>query len=160
MSRLLFVFFIIFLRASITDAQDFPMRHFDIDDGLPSNTVYEIYRDSKGLLWIATDKGIARFNGVKFEKFTMSDGLADNEVFFFQEDYFGRVWIATYNGELCYFQDGIFHNPINTPFLKLPFKTSNFIHYIVPQQDSTVIIGFFGEPRLSMSIKIKSSYEI
>ena len=148
MSRLLFVFFIIFLRASITDAQDFPMRHFDIDDGLPSNTVYEIYRDSKGLLWIATDKGIARFNGVKFEKFTMSDGLADNEVFFFQEDYFGRVWIATYNGELCYFQDGIFHNPINTPFLKLPFKTSNFIHYIVPQQDSTVIIGFFGEPKI------------
>ena len=52
MRKLLFVFFVAFLCVYTTDAQNFPMRHFGIEDGLPSNKVYEIYRDSKGFLWM------------------------------------------------------------------------------------------------------------
>jgi two-component sensor histidine kinase len=122
--------------------QDFPSLHFTVEDGLPSNTVYQAYRDSKGYLWIATDKGIARYNGVKFEKFTTFDGLSDNEVFSFQEDYYGRLWFATYNGSLCYYQDGRFHTEVNTPFLKLPFKTS-FIQYIMLNKDSSITVNYY-----------------
>ena len=121
--------------------QDFPMQHYTVEDGLPSNTVYEIYRDSKGLLWFATDKGVARYNGLKFETFTTFNGLPDNEVFFFQEDLYGRLWLATYNGELCYYKDDTFHSAANTPFLKLPFKAP-FINRICVQSDSSVSICF------------------
>src|ERR1700733_2852527 len=112
-----FVFF-----SSPAYCQDFPMLHYSMDDGLPSNKVYNIYRDSKGYIWIATDKGVARYNGISFETFTMFHGLPDNEVFFFQEDYSGRLWLATYNGQLCYYKDDTFHTAANTPFLELPFK--------------------------------------
>ena len=44
---------------------------------LPSNTIYRLYYDSKGFLWIGTDKGIVKYNGLEFERFTTSDGLAD-----------------------------------------------------------------------------------
>ena len=122
-------------------AQKYPMIHYTIDDGLPSNTVNHIYRDSKGFLWIATDKGIARFNGVKFETFTTDDGMPDNEIFFFQEDRQGRLWLATYSGELCFYKDGRFHNADNTHFLRLPFKNTN-TNRIVIEKDSSVTIMF------------------
>src|SRR5437016_2824434 len=89
--------FLICCCTALSYCQDFPVQHFTIEDGLPSNNVYYIYKDSKGYLWIATDKGIARYNGIKFETFTTFNGLPDNEVFFFKEDYQGRLWLGTYN---------------------------------------------------------------
>ncbi len=122
-------------------ARDFPMIRYDINNGLPANMTYAVYRDSKGFIWIATDKGIARYNGIKFEVFTTFNGLADNEIFFFQEDPYGRIWFGTYNGELCYYQDGVFHSARNTPFLKRPFLTP-FIRQISVEEDSSITIVY------------------
>ena len=140
----LFIVCSIFASLSLA-AQDFPMLHYGVEDGLPSNTVYEIYRDSKGYLWIATDKGVARYNGLSFEIFTTANGLPDNDIFFSQEDKFGRIWFGTSNGELCFYQNGVFHTAANTPYLKLPFKTS-YIKYINPEYDGSVTIAFFEQP--------------
>ncbi|MBS1689324.1 MAG: hypothetical protein JSS96_11405, partial [Bacteroidetes bacterium] len=41
------------MRASVTLAA---FRQFTMADGLVSNTVYYIYKDSRGYLWFATDK--------------------------------------------------------------------------------------------------------
>lgn len=101
------------------------MLHYTIEDGLASNTIYDIYQDPSGMIWIGTDKGISRFNGLKFENFTTADGLSDNECFFFQPDYEGRLWIGTYNGKLCFYKDGVFHNEQNTPWLKLKINASH-----------------------------------
>jgi len=117
------------------------MVHYTMADGLPSNTVYDIFRDSKGYLWISTDKGVARFNGIKFENFTTFDGLPSNEIFYTQEDNFGRLWFATYNGNLCYYKDGKFYTASNTTFLRLPFKPS-YIRNIFIEKDSSITITF------------------
>lgn len=122
------------------------MLHYTFEDGLPSNTIYSIYRDSKGFLWIATDKGIARYNGIKFEVFTTFNGVPDNEVFFFQEDHEGRLWLATYNGELCYYKDDVFHTAANTAFLRLGFKAP-FIKRIALEKDSSLSISFYRSPK-------------
>lgn len=119
--------------------QDFPMLHFTSDNGLPGNTVYQVYRDSKGFLWFGTDKGVARYNGVEFEVFTTFNGLPDNEVFLFSEDLHGRLWLVSFNGELCYNKNDTFHTARNTPFLKLPFQLPR-VRFITPQKDSSVII--------------------
>lgn len=134
------------LLAFAASGQNFPMLHYTAEDGLPSNTVYNVYRDSRGFLWIATDKGIARYNGIRFETFTTSDGLPDNEVFFFKEDHEGRIWLATYNGELCFYKDSRFHTAVNTPFLKLPLKNT-FINKITLEPDSSVTIMFDNKDR-------------
>jgi sensor histidine kinase YesM len=121
-------------------AQGFPMLHYTVNDGLPSNRVYYVYRDSRGFLWIATNKGVARYNGIKFEVFTTADGMPDNEIFSIQEDLFGRIWLATYNGKLCYYKDNYFHNAKNTPFLKT-FHNS-LIEKVFVEQDSSVTMKF------------------
>jgi hypothetical protein len=122
-------------------AQDYPMRHFTVEDGLPSNNVYFVYRDSRGFVWVGTDKGVARYNGIKFELFSTADGLPDNEVFFFQEDSYGRLWLGSFNGELCYYKDGIFHSAANTPFLRLPFVETHSKHISV-EKDGTIIVSY------------------
>jgi ligand-binding sensor domain-containing protein len=70
---------LVFLPFISAICQDYPMIHFTVDEGLPSNTIYNTYRDSKGFIWIATDKGIARYNGIKFTVYTTFNGLPDNE---------------------------------------------------------------------------------
>jgi two-component sensor histidine kinase len=122
-------------------AKEYPSLHYGIEEGLPSNTIYDIYQDPDGFIWIGTDKGVARYNGQKFETFTTADGLSDNECFFFQPDHYGRMWIGTYNGELCYYKDGIFHNAKNTPWLKLPIKAS-ITSLITVNNDSSVLVLF------------------
>lgn len=128
-------------------SQDFPLRHFSVENGLPSTNVYDIYRDHQGFLWLATDKGIARYNGIRFETFTAFDGLSDNEIFFFNEDMYGRLWMGSFNGQLCYYKDGIIHTGKNTPFLKLSFKDS-YIKTIQIDKDSVITLYFFAETKI------------
>jgi len=118
------------------------MKHYTIEDGLPSNTIYSIYPDSKGFLWFTTDKGIAKYNGIFFQTFTTSDGMPDNEVFSLQEDFGNRMWVATFNGKLCYLKDGVFHTAQNTPWLRDQPAVRTLIRNIITQTDSSVTILF------------------
>ena len=87
-------------------------------DGLPSNCVYEVKQDKAGFIWVATDNGVARFDGGRFEHFTERDGLTDNDVFLVRPDSKGRVWMLSANGQCCFWQNGKIYNSYNTSFLK------------------------------------------
>lgn len=43
---------------------------FTVDDGLPSNIIFDIHQDKTGYLWIATDKGSVKFDGDDFIQIT------------------------------------------------------------------------------------------
>jgi len=132
--------YILFVPSSVF-GQEVASLHYSIENGLPSNTIFSIYKDHLGYLWIATDKGVVRYNGVEFEKFTTKDGLPDNEVYKFEEDIYNRLWIITHSGELCYYEDGVFFNGGNTPFLRLNFNHL-FAETIETTNDSSVTIWF------------------
>src|SRR3954463_7666454 len=67
-------------------------KHFTTDDGLPSSETYRVLQDRKGFIWIATDKGVSRYDGYSFQNFTIQDGLPDNSVLNLFEDSKGRIW--------------------------------------------------------------------
>jgi ligand-binding sensor domain-containing protein len=52
---------VILLKAQIS-----PFFHFTEDDGLPGNKVNDIIKDREGFLWIATDNGVAKFDGDRY----------------------------------------------------------------------------------------------
>lgn len=93
-------------------------RNYSVKNGLANSTVYDIFQDSKGFIWFATESGINRFDGQKFELFTMDNGLSDNEVLQIHEDSRGRIWFLTLNGRLSYYYNRKFYNPVNEPFLR------------------------------------------
>ena len=105
----LWLSFILFSLAPVAAQQlppDFRFNKFTAEDGLSDNYVYDIIKDHQGYLWIATQNGINRFDGVEFKTFTHdqtdSNSLLDNYVGFLAEDSLGRIWAATAGGLSMY----------------------------------------------------------
>ena len=67
-------------------------RHFDTRDGLPSTRINGLLEDSRGYIWIITDKGAARYNGYNFDTYTTHQGLPNDNVLLIHEDLKGRIW--------------------------------------------------------------------
>ncbi|WP_431199934.1 two-component regulator propeller domain-containing protein [Mucilaginibacter sp. P19] len=60
---------------------------------MPSSRVNYLMQDSKGFIWLATDKGVSRFDGQHFKNFTSADGLENNECFRIAEDNYHRIFL-------------------------------------------------------------------
>lgn len=73
-------------------------KQFGEEAGLTDNSVYEIFEDSKGILWLSTNSGLFKFNGKSFVNFTMENGLTDNRVRGVTEDHNGAIWVGSYHG--------------------------------------------------------------
>jgi ligand-binding sensor domain-containing protein len=89
------------------DGQHF--QTFTVEDGLAGNTVYSIYKDSRGNLWFTTcEGGVSKYDGKVFYNLTRKKGLVNNQVRSMVEDmsgnfWFGTVWgITRYNGNSFY----------------------------------------------------------
>lgn len=132
---------LLFLSLNMLHAGEPIFTHYNSQDGLPSDMVYDIYRDSHGMLWFGTDNGIAKYNGVNFKVYSTHHGLSDNEIFFFKEDHNRRIWMSTYNGTLCYYHDGTIYNAEKVDFLKIPIKPTD-TKFITVHKDSSVSISF------------------
>lgn len=61
-------------------AQQLDVSNFTTRDGLPESFVYDLAQDEHSRIWIATGKGLTRFNGSSFRVFNSSDGLAEDFV--------------------------------------------------------------------------------
>ncbi|MFT3934078.1 MAG: two-component regulator propeller domain-containing protein [Chitinophagaceae bacterium] len=74
-------------------------------DGLSSNTVNAILKDSYGIIWFATEDGLDEFDGAHFTVYRHKPGdttsLSANEVLSLHEDKSGNLWIGTSGGSLC-----------------------------------------------------------
>src|SRR5471030_682329 len=94
-----------FLMGLTCMAQQLKYTAFTVNDGLPSNYVYRCIEDNKGFLWVATDAGIARFDGKHFQVFTTAQGLPDNEVLSVIKEKNGRIWVNCFKQKPAYFDE-------------------------------------------------------
>jgi len=99
----IFLFFLFITLAC--KAQQLKYTAFTVNDGLPSNYVYRAIEDDKGFLWVATDAGIARFDGKHFQVFTTREGLPDNEVLGVVKEKNGRIWVNCFKQSPAYFDE-------------------------------------------------------
>ncbi|MGN6569514.1 MAG: histidine kinase [Flavipsychrobacter sp.] len=78
------------------------LRHFTIDNGLPSNNVYAVTQDKLGYMWFNTDNGVVKYDGYTFKTFTTADGLPSNDVWKLYPDKRGRLWVSTHANKIGY----------------------------------------------------------
>ena len=57
--------------ASLHEFHQYGLRHLTQDDGLANNTVFNVHQDKRGFLWIGTDVGISRYDGVHFHNYEL-----------------------------------------------------------------------------------------
>ncbi len=84
-----------------------PLRQFgqqlwQTDNGLPQNTVHAIRQTHDGYLWLATDGGLVRFDGIEFTLFDRrsTPQLRSNLIGALTETSDGTLWAATADGLL------------------------------------------------------------
>ncbi len=102
----MFFFLIVCLWAGIAFAQ---APHFQSYSILKKNEIVRInalLQDKAGFVWMATEKGLFKFDGTKQKHFTTADSLPDENVTALAEDSSGRIWLGHRNGKLAYIEDG------------------------------------------------------
>ncbi len=70
---------------------------------LPTQVVYDMITDTKGYIWLGTDKGLYRFNGRTFVPVPF-DNTSSKNVSYLQEDDKGTMWCMNFYNQLFYFQ--------------------------------------------------------
>lgn len=89
---------------------DFSSSSWQIEQGLPQNSVSSIVQDRDGYLWMGTYNGLARFDGVRFTIFDTANTpeFRDSRIMSLFEDAKGVLWIGHETGSLTKLDHGIF----------------------------------------------------
>jgi len=117
-----FLLFINLFSLSAAHPNSFKLDHISAADGLPHISVSTILQDSKGLIWLGTQGGLASYDGYEF---TVSehDPFSENtlnhnliQTMFMDND--DTIWIGTYDGLAHYF-------PLENRFVQYKHNKNN-----------------------------------
>lgn len=138
MKKISIVFIVFILGFGInTFAQNPYIRHYTTIDGLPTNTIYQIYQDSQKFIWFTSDAGVVKFDGSNFTSYRKKDGLSSNDVVRIKEDATGRIWLFNYNASANFIKNNTVYNEQNAPFLN-SLKGKGFILDFFTDSDQTI----------------------
>ncbi len=62
------------------NAQQYSLQHFGVNEGLIQSDVNQIIQDNKKYIWIATNSGISRFDGLKFKNYYIPISETVNDI--------------------------------------------------------------------------------
>lgn len=129
------------LLAATNGITPFSVRIWQTDDGLPQNSVFGIAQTSDGYLWVGTQEGLARFDGLRF---TLVEDPAVPELkhasikaLCVSRD--GSLWIATESSGLIRMRMGKFSRYSETSGLP-----SNQTRCLMESRDGALWIGTEG----------------
>lgn len=113
-------------------------RVWQTDDGLPQNYVHAIVQTRDGYLWLGTEEGLVRFDGLRFTVFDRdnTEALHNNYIFALCEDREGSLWIGTAGGGLTRFKNGTFVNLSTNDGL-----SGDIIRSIIEDREGSLWIG-------------------
>ncbi len=89
-------------------------------DRLPSNYVFDISADEHGFFWAGTDKGLAKYDGFKWQVYDMDDHLPGNYIKKVICNGKDGIWLGIAT-------KGLYHYQISTG--KITFVTSDVLDY-------------------------------
>lgn len=102
MRRLLYLFVVLY--PLLSTGQEVHTFNITEQEGLPSNTIYNLFQDKKGFLWIATENGLARYNGFQFYRYDNAT-VRSSAVSGILEDEKQRLWLHNFFGEVLYVEN-------------------------------------------------------
>jgi len=145
MNKELFLIFQFSLFVGLTNihsqADYFKNYQYNISHGLASQTIYNALEDREGFLWICTDAGVGRFDGIHFVNYTTDDGLGENEILEMYEDSRGRIWFSPFYGPISFWYKNKFHSYQNDTLLQ-KINTHSGIRHILEDYNKNIIIKY------------------
>ncbi len=98
------------------------------DDGLPQNSINKLAQTPDGYLWMGTQEGLTRFDGVQFTVFDKHNTpqIKNNYISALYADHEGALWIGTYDGGLITYKNNTFIETKNLKILENSYIRSIF----------------------------------
>jgi ligand-binding sensor domain-containing protein/signal transduction histidine kinase len=84
----------------------FTFRSWQREQGLPENYVRALAQTRDGYMWVGTDEGVSRFDGVNFFSLGPQEGFQGGPVRTLYGDSRGALWIGSVGGGLSCWQGG------------------------------------------------------
>jgi len=84
----------------------FTFRSWQREQGLPENYVRALANTRDGYIWVGTDEGVSRFDGVSFFSLGPQEGFQGGPVQVLFGDSHGALWIGSVGGGLSRWQQG------------------------------------------------------
>lgn len=90
--------------SKLSFAQDPIAFQITAEEGLPNQTIYSIIQDKKGFIWLGTDAGLYRYDGIRYKEYKhplqksrslTGLTLAKN----------GQLYMYNFNGQIFYFEN-------------------------------------------------------
>lgn len=103
--RLVSVIGVLFFTISSVFAQEYNIKTYTVNDGLPSSYVYDVLIDDLGIVWFATANGLVKYDGKNFRKYDSENGLKDELIYDIYKDFDGDLWVSTEFGGVAKFVD-------------------------------------------------------
>ncbi|MEM6298435.1 MAG: two-component regulator propeller domain-containing protein, partial [Bacteroidota bacterium] len=116
------------------------LQTWEQSNGLPHNSVSAVRQTQDGYIWIGTNNGLARFDGIKFKTFYKGDddtyALRSNRIRTLYEASDGTLWVGTLGGGITSIQKGRFRT-----FTTRHGLSDNSVLAITQTQDGTLWVG-------------------
>ena len=143
-------------------AGGFMFKHLEVKDGLSSNRVNDIFKDSEGFMWFATASGLNRYDGCQMKVYRSHNldlgPLPDNCVQKVQEDGKKRLWIRTAAGYTIYDSKTESFNREKSTSLKFSLLSSALNKVFTPVIASKrYFLSSLTNPSISRGFVIKSA---
>lgn len=118
---------------------EYSIQSWDERHGLPSGRIWAITQDSIGYLWLGTEAGLVRFDGVRFTDWTSDDGtplpkeLSVSSLYSATD---GSLWLGFHSGGVGRIQEGRLHR-----YSRLPEIGSSPVNFLLEDRTGTVWAG-------------------
>lgn len=94
---------------SIALSQSFNFRIYNTSEGLADNDIIALAQDKNDYVWMATDEGLIRYDGIEYNVYTTADSLAHNYINCLHFDKRDRLWMGHKNGLISYKENDRFY---------------------------------------------------
>lgn len=139
----IFLFLIPTRLLPINPSSQYISHYLTSKNGLPQNTIYSITQDNDGYIWIGTDEGVIRFDGIKFQHYNKlnTENIKNNSItsLFIAHD--GTLWMGTFGGGIT-----LYHHKTKTftSYTTQNGLPNDFIWTITEDNENNIWIGTVG----------------
>ena len=121
--------------------------HFGTEVGLSNASIFDIFKDREGTIWLATSKGLNRLRKDVITAYSTKDGLRNSEIYPLYRDRRDNIWIGTAKG-LSIYRNGQFED------VKLQQARQDVPEYTKWKNDETSVQSIFEDENGKMWIGV------
>ena len=117
------LFFALFLRPDFTIGQQYFIKSYGAENGLPTRLITDACQDNDGFMWFSSYLGLSKYDGFSFINHDTTTGLPTQHYRKIKCDEKGILWAVPFinGGKIVYFKNNKW-NTLEVPISRKPFQ--------------------------------------